>query len=212
MPERLKHISLMKNSILFFLFLASSLQAQTVTKSFVLSIDGVNYLEVTRTTAEDGLSYTETANLVGPAASLASDQADKIEGQMRSLAESAYRVSFTNKYLKVAEKSDSLILALTTISPLKVILARYQAALLAPGWTIDQGGGLGFQALAFTINAQNNLRYSIAGAATKAATTFGPIIVLKNYPASPTDAAFYISENGQRYFTLPNRAVVIKKP
>jgi len=41
---------------------------------------------------------------------------------------------------------------------------------------------------------------------------YGAVIRLNNYPAAPTDTDFFLSENGNRYFSLPNRNVKIKKP
>jgi hypothetical protein len=52
----------------------------------------------------------------------------------------------------------------------------------------------------------------VNGGSTKNATTYGAVIRLKNYPSSPTDTDFYLAESGNRFFSLPNRAVVIKKP
>lgn len=198
----------MKNILFFFLF-AFSLQAQTTTKNFVLSGDGINYLEITRVTNEDGFSYSETAALVGPAAALAGDQADKVLRTMSELAAEAYTVSFTKRTISEATKADSVILAITAISPLKVIQDRNAALLLTPGWTIENGA---IQTLVFTINAQGNLRYSVNGAATKSASIYGDVIRLRNYPSAPTDTDFYISENGRQYFNLPNREKKIKKP
>ena len=202
----------MKNITLLFILFSLSAPAQTITKSFVLSSDATNYLEVTRTTAEDGLSYTETATLVGPAAALAGDQADKILQRMDALAQASYIVSNTNKRLTEEARADSIILAITTFSPLKVIQDRYQSVLLQPGWTIDQGAGAGFVSLVFTVNASGVLRYSVNGAATKQATVYGSIIKLQNYPASGQNTNFFLSENGRSYFSLPGRTVVIKKP
>ena len=72
--------------------------------------------------------------------------------------------------------------------------------------------GAGFVSLAFTINGSNNLRYSINGAATKAATTYGSVLTLFGYPSTGSNTDFYLAENGKNYFSLPNRAAVIKKP
>jgi hypothetical protein len=203
----------MKNITLLFLLCSLSAHAQTTTKSFVLSTDGVNYLEVTRTTADDGLSYSEYATLVGPASALAADQADKIEARMSNIAASAYVVSLTSRRLNEEAKVDSVINALTTLSPLKVIQDRYQAALTASGWTIDQGAGAGFVPLVFTVNGSGVLRYSVNGAATKQATIYGgSLIKLFNYPSSGTNTSFYLDESGKKYFSLPNRGSIIKKP
>lgn len=201
----------MKNTIIFLLLLCNLFaQAQTTTKSFVLSSDGINYLEVTRTTSEDGLSYTETAALVGSATALAADQADKIEQRMAALAAQAYAVSFSSRRIKEEAHADSAITALTTLSPLKVIQDRYQQKLLTAGWQIDQGAG--FLPLVFTVSGQGVLRYSINGAATKVANMYGGILKLRSFPSGTTDTEFFLAEDGKRYFALPNRAVIIKKP
>lgn len=201
----------MKYTILLFLLCSLFAQAQTVTKSYVLGTDGTTYFEVTTTTQEDE-SATTTKVMVGPAASLAADQADKIEAKVRELSNAAFTVSRANARLGEINTVDADILALTTVSPLKAIQARYASSLTAPGWTIDKGAGAGFEALVFTINAQNNLRYSIAGSATKAATTYGSVITLFGYPSTGSNTDFYLAENGKNYFSLPNRSVVIKKP
>lgn len=50
------------------------------------------------------------------------------------------------------------------------------------------------------------------GGAAKNAKMYGSMIRLMNYPASPTDTEFFLSENGLRYMSLPNKNVQIKKP
>ena len=196
---------------LFILLFASLLQAQTTTKTYVLGTDNVTYFEVTTVTQEDE-SATTTKVRVGPAASLAADQADKIEAKSRELANAAFAVSRSNARLAEINTVDADILALTTVRPLKTIQARYASSLTAPGWTIDKGAGAGFEALVFTINAQNNLRYSIAGSATKAAIIYGDVLTLSGYPSAGSNTDFYLAENGKNYFSLPNRSEVIKKP
>lgn len=181
----------------------------STTRDFVLGADQITYFEVTRVTYEDN-SYNETSALVGPAAALTADQADKIEGIMRSLASDSYRVSRTRSILTEANDVDADIFAITAVSPLKVIQDRYQAALLEPGWTIDDGTG--FVPIVFNVTAQGVLRYNVNGTGAKVAKMYGPVLRLKNYPASPNDTDFFLSENGNQYFSLPNRNVKIKKP
>lgn len=196
---------------LFLLLFASLLQAQTTTKSYVLGTDNVTYFEVTTVTQEDE-SATTTKVRVGPAASLAADQADKIEAKARELSNAAFAVSRANARLGEINTVDADILALTTVSPLKTIQARYASNLTAQGWTIDKGAGAGFEAMTFTINGSNNLRYSIAGSATKAATIYGDVLTLAGYPSAGSNTDFYLAENGRNYFSLPNRLSVIKLP
>lgn len=196
---------------LFLLLFSSFLQAQTTTTDFQLGTDGVTYYQLITVTQDDG-SYVTTANIVGPASALAADQADKIEAKARELANAAFVVSKANLRLNEITTVDANITTLTTVSPLKTITARYASRLMASGWNIDKGSGLGFESLVFTIDGSNNLRYSIAGAATKPATIFGDVITLGGYPVTGTNLDFYMSENGENYFSLPNRSVIIEKP
>ena len=196
--------------ILFFLLFAKIAAAQTITKEYVLGSDNETYFEIVTITQDDESAVT-TKTLVGPASSLAGDQADKIEATTRELSAQAFAVSKVNGRINEIGATDATILALTTVSPLKVIQERYAAALTALGWTIDRGDGNGFVSLVFTINGQNNLRYSIAGSATKAATVYGDIITLGGFPSTGTNTEFYLNETGLRYFSLPNRAAQIKK-
>jgi len=181
----------------------------STTRNFVLDNDNVTYFEVTRVTYDDD-SYTETAIPVGPAAALTADQADKIEGHARTLASDSLRVSRARQIISDINATDANITAITTVSPLKVIQGRYQADLLEPGWTIDEGAG--FVPIVFNVTAQGVLRYNVNATGAKQATIYGAVLRLKNYPASPTDTDFFLSENGNQYFSLPNRNVKIKKP
>ena len=181
----------------------------STTRTFVLDDDLITYFEVTRITYDDD-SYTETAIPVGPAAALTADQADKIEGNARTLASDSLRVSRARQIISDINATDTNITAITAVSPLKVIQDRYQTALLEPGWTIDEGAG--FIPVVFTVTAQGVLRYNINATGAKNAVIYGAVLRLKNYPASPTDTDFFLSENGNQYFSLPNRSVKIKKP
>ncbi len=195
---------------LIFILFAATLQAQTTTKSFVLQPDGATYFEVVRITNDDG-TYTEAASLVGPLTALATDQADKIETKMKGLAAAAFTVSFANRTIREVVSIDSLINSITTISALRLIQDRYQSELLTSGWTIDIGTGT-FTNLVFTINGQGNLRYSVAGGATKSAIIYGSVIRLQGFPSTGVNTDFFLNENGSRYFSLPNRLAIIKKP
>ena len=181
----------------------------TTVKSYVLGTDNTNYFEVVTVTYDDE-SQDITKRKVGPADQLAGDQADKIISDMRTLAASAQQVSKAKTVLNEAGNTDTTITTLTTVSPLKNIQDRYQSELTANGWTIDEGAG--FLPLVFTVNNSGVLKYSVNGASTKNAVMYGAVIRLKNYPPGPTDTDFYLADNGNKYFSLPNRAVIIKKP
>lgn len=178
-------------------------------KTYVLGTDNTTYFEVITITYDDE-SQDVTKRRVGPATELANDQADKIERDMLTLAQSSYYVARAKSIINDAGTTDATINTLTGVSPFKKIQDRYQVALLTAGWTIDEGAG--FVPLVFTVNAQGALRFSINGAATKPAKIYGAVIRLNNYPASPIDTDFHLAENGNKYHSLPNKAVVIKKP
>lgn len=182
----------------------------TTTKQYILAADGVNYLEVTTVTEDNG-AYTATATLVGPADALAADYADKIEAQANFIAGAGYAVSFANRDLNDIGTVAGELLTLTGTDPMAVIQSRYEADLLAPGWTIDQGAG--FVPLVFTVTAGGLLKYSIDGGATANATIYGGgLIRLMKYPTAGSNAEFYNDGSTGKYFSLPNREVIIKKP
>lgn len=181
----------------------------TVTRDYVLGADNVTYFEVITTTYDDG-SEDITKRPVGTAAALTGDAADKILGRAATLAADCQRVGRARSILTEFQNEDTEITAITNSSPLKVIQDRYQGELLTPGWQINEGTG--FVAFTFTVNAQGNLRYAVNGGATRAARYYGNVIQLRDYPANNVHTEFFLSDNGNRYFSLPNRAVIIKKP
>ena len=182
----------------------------TTTKQYILAADGINYLEVT-TNTEDSGAYTATATLVGPADALAADYADKIEAQSNFIAGAGYAVSFAKRDLNDIATLSGELLTLTGTDPLLVVQSRYEAELLTPGWTIDTGTGE--LPLVFTVNASGTLRYSIDGAAASNAEVFSAgLIRLRKYPDADTNTEFYNDGGTARFFSLPNRNVIINRP
>lgn len=178
-------------------------------KTFVLGTDGVTYFEVITVTYDDE-GQDVIKRPVGPAIQLTADQADKILQNFTSLANDAARVSRAKKIVLEANTTDDNIFAVTALRPLDVIQARFQAELLAAGWTIDNGAGA--LPIVFTVNAQGVLRYNVNATGAKNAKIYGDVIRLINYPSSPTDTEFFLNDKGNRYYSLPNRAVTIHKP
>lgn len=181
----------------------------SVTRDYVLGADNVTYFEVITTTYDDG-SEDITKRPAGTAAELTGDTADKILGRAATLAADCQRAGRARSILNEIQSEDTEITAITASSPLAVILSRYQSSLLQTGWQIDEGAG--FVSLTFTVNAQGNLRYAVNGGATRAARYYGNVIQLRDYPSNNVHTEFFLSDNGNRYFSLPNRAVIIKKP
>lgn len=89
-----------------------------------------------------------------------------------------------------------------------MILDRYRTELTKAGWTIDEGSG--FVPIVFTVNAQNKLRFSINGAATKSATIYGDFIKFSAYQSTGESEIFYLHPKGDRYFSL--NGLTLKKP
>lgn len=181
----------------------------SIIKTYVLGTDGVTFFEVVTTTYDDE-SQDVTKRRIGGAAELAGDQADKIEATMRGQLNAAYQIALTKRLIQEATAVDADINTLSGASPFKKIQDRYGAIMVKSGWTIDDGAG--FVPMVFTINAQGVLRYAVNGGATKTAKIFGSILRPNNYPSAPTETDFYLTENGNRYFSLPNKAVQIKLP
>lgn len=78
-----------KQITLLFIFCSLFSSAQSTTKTYELGSDGVNFFELTTVTQDDE-SATSTKVRVGPAAALASDQADKIETTTKELSAQAF--------------------------------------------------------------------------------------------------------------------------
>lgn len=179
-------------------------------RTYALGADGVTYFETLTTDYSDG-SQDVRKRPVGKAAVLLQMSCDTIKNVASAMANDAGGISLTKVRLNNLRNGGAAIKAIIGTDPMDKIQADYQAELLAPGWTIDEGGGT-FVPLVFTVNGQGVLRYSINGGTTKTARIYGAVLQLLNYPASPTDTDFFLNESGKRYFSLPNKAVVIKKP
>lgn len=180
-----------------------------VKRDFVLGTDGVTYFEVV-TTDFDNEEQTVVKRLIGPASTLVANQVNAIQSRFSTLARDADNVSRAKSLLNEAGGDAADIKTITGISPLDEIQALLLPKLTASGWTIDDGSGA--VTLEFSTNAQGVLKYSIGGAATKNAIIYGGVIQLKNYPNASTNTEFYLSNSGRRFFSLPNRAVIIKAP
>lgn len=179
-----------------------------ITRTWTLGSDGVTYFE-TVTTDYDNEEQKVVKKLIGKAGKLAEYYADNFEQISQTMATNAAGIARPKRDLNELDGDAADILAITGVDPLLTIQARYEAELLAPGWTIDEGAG--FIPIVFSKNAQGKLRYNVNGTGNKNATIYGKVIQLNNYPVSgPTE--FYLADNGRQYFSLPNKQYKIKKP
>lgn len=185
-------------------------QIETKTTTYTLGADNVTYFEVSVTTFDNGRKET-IENPVGPADILTELVCGRIKNTANSLATDARGISRAKGILNELSGDSAEIATITGgQSPLDKIQAEYQAELLASGWTIDEGSG--FVPIVFSVSAQGQLRYNVNGTGNKNARIYGAVLRLNKYPASPTDTDFFLTENGKRYFSLPNKSVIIKKP
>ena len=180
----------------------------STTTTYILSADGVTYLEKVRTDYDDS-SYNEAAKAIGPADALAEYKADKIRLEAQSLAADTYRVSRARRILNEMIHASDAITTVAGVSPLKTVEAAIKPDLLAAGWTIDDGTGA--VPIVFSENAQKVCKYSVNGAATKNIVVFGSVFRLKNYSGT-TDLDLFQDENGKRFYSLPDRQVILKRP
>lgn len=181
----------------------------SITKQLSIGTDGVTYFETTTTVFDNEESSVRTKR-IGPIVFLESYYADNIEQRAQSMAVNAVSASQQKRLLNEIGTEMDAIATITGKSPLTVVRERYQDVLLASGWEINEGSG--YVPLAFTINAQGNIRYSVNGAATKSADFYGSVIQLNNYPSNGTDTQFFQIETGRKYISLPNRQFTIRKP
>lgn len=182
----------------------------TKTTTYTLGTDNVTYFEVTVTTFDNGRKET-IENPVGGASILTDLVCARIKNGANALATDARGISRA-KYILNELKGDSDEIAAITggQSPMDKIQSEYQDELLTNGWTIDEGAG--FIPVVFSVSAQGQLRYNVNNTGNKNARMYGAVLRLNNYPAAPTDTDFFLTENGKRYFSLPNKNVIIKKP
>lgn len=182
----------------------------TKTRTYLLGVDGVTYFEVITTDYDNG-GQDVIKRPVGTASVLTDLVCASIKNTANALATDARGISRARYILNELSGDSGEIQAITGgVSPLEKIQAEHQAELLAPGWTIDEGAG--FVPIVFSVSGQGQLRYNVNGSGNKNARIFGAVLRLNNYPTAPTDTDFYLSDNGRRFFSLPNKAVIIKKP
>lgn len=184
-------------------------EISNIDRQFVLGSDGVTYFEVT-TTNYTNEEQTVSKRLIGLASVLLQTVSGDIQNKAATLARDADNVSRAKRAALDWIGDDTDIKSITGFSPLKQIQDAFEAALTAAGWIINDGSG--DLPIVFSVNAQGQLKYNINGTGNKNATLFGAVIRLNNYPAAPTDTEFFLSLNGKRFFSLPNRAAVIKTP
>lgn len=174
----------------------------------IVDVNGVFFL-ITRKDFEDG-EYTEDAKRLGNSIQVRRRYADELSQQAQSLAASIDPISRYKKVIGDMKSTDDTVQTAVGEKASTLLLLENKDDLETPGWTIRESEGGAFVQIEFQVNAQNNLRYTVNGGATKTADFFGAVMRLRNYPASPADMDMYRLSNGN--YTNSDRSVVIRRP
>lgn len=200
----------MKNILLFLCLMPLALAAQNdepVSDTSYITLQSGKFYEVRTSFYQDGEEIT-TKSLIGDTAQLVQAMQDRITSKAASLAVDARYLSTARKQLTVLNRESDAVKNLTGIDPLKKIQDERIAPLLIAGWKIRRDGTT--SDLEFTVSAQGNLRYAINAGSTKAATLFGDVIRLKNYPSNGNDTDLFLLRNGN--FVNLDRSTILRPP
>lgn len=200
----------MKNLLIFFLlspFFLAAQNGEPVSDTSYLVKQGVQFFEVKTSTYQDGSELT-TKTLIGDTAALVQATRDRITSKAATMAVDIRFVSTFKKQITTLVRESNDVLALTGIDPQKAVQDEHSAPFLIAGWTIKRDGTT--DPVAFTVNGQGNLRFSVNGAATKAGQLFGNALRLKNYPSNGTDTDMYRLPNG--VYVNADRSVILRPP
>lgn len=168
---------------------------------------GANFYEVRTTFYPDGEEVTYK-DFIGDSSALVEGMKARITSKAASLAIDVSYTSTAKKQLTGLIRESNDVLSLTGIDPMQAVQDENVGPFLADGWTIRRDDVT--SPIAFTVNAQNNLRYAVNGGATKAANLFGRVIRLRNYPSNGVDTDMFLMKNGN-YVNL-DRSTVLRPP
>ncbi|MBK8706620.1 MAG: hypothetical protein IPN33_25625 [Saprospiraceae bacterium] len=153
------------------------------------------FFRVIRREYEDG-SYEERSERLGTALVVQQTYADTLKQQAQSLASSVEGVSKNKKVIGDMKDTDDTIATAAGSRPTDLITTELKADFETSGWTIRETEGGAFVPVVFVVNAQNNLRYTVNGAAAKTADCFGAVLRLRNYPTTGNSTDMYRISNG----------------
>jgi len=118
-----------------------------------------------------------------------------------------YVSTFRRQFSELLREADA-VKALTSIDPQRLVQDENASPFLESGWTIRRDGAS--SDIAFTVNAQGALRFTVGGAGSKAALLIGSGLRLKNYPSNGTDTDLFALQNG--VWVNSDRSTVLRPP
>lgn len=199
----------MKNILFVLCFCPLFLFAQRETKTDTTWIENTGgvFFGVHRIVYQnDEETYTKT--MIGDTARLANNQIERIVTQAQSMAKDAAVVSTFKRRLADLKRESAAVLTASGVSPIDTVQKRFVSQFLVSGWTIRQAGTI--TDISFNVTNGGNLRYTIAGQATKGADLFGDVLILNQYPAAGSQVELY--RNSERNYMSVDRSVVIREP
>lgn len=199
----------MKN-ILLLLFFPLFLTAQTgspVLDTSYFEKQGGTFFEIKKQVFQDGSEQT-WKTVIGDSAAFVTAAKNRLVSQSTTMAVDVRHVSTYSRRMKELLREADQVRTLTGTDPQRLIQDEMQSVFLAGTWSIKRDGTT--SDVVFTINGQGALRFSVAGAATKAALVIGDAIRLKNYPANGGDTDVFRLPNG--VWVNVDRSVVLRPP
>ncbi|MCB0541911.1 MAG: hypothetical protein KDC70_00250 [Saprospiraceae bacterium] len=119
--------------------------------------------------------------LIGDTMTVYNNAFDRFRNEGVRMANDAREASRFDTYITRMLQEGNFLFASTGRDVLDSLAATYAGPLLITGWTIDDGGPSGALDIAFTINANGQLRYQIAGFSARNAFIFSNTMRLQNY-------------------------------
>ena len=172
---------------------AFSQSGEPVSDTSYITKQGNLFYETKMSVYQDGSEIT-TKTLIGDTTALVQAAKDRLTSRATSMAVDVRYVSTFRKQFSALLRESDVVLALTGIDPQKAVQNENAAPFLQDGWKIKRDGAT--SDIAFTVNGQGALRYSINAGATKAALLIGSALRLKNYPSNGTDTDLFVLPGG----------------
>lgn len=198
----MKHIF----SILSILFCLNAAQAQifaTLDTSYREAANGKFY-GVRIVEYNDGTGST-SRTLLGDTTTIFTAYLNAFQSQSGQMATDAREASrFGRDITKLKQQNDEALTA-TGRDVLDTITAKQAGPLLLSGWVVKDTAGT--KNVAFTVNANGQLRYTITGFATRNADLFGGVLRLNNYLSTGQDVDFFKAVSGN-WFTIDDKTKI----
>lgn len=192
----------MKN-ILILLFLPAFLNGQTfATKdtSYRVSSNG-KFFNVREVEYSDGTGST-VRTLIGDTLTIFSAYLQDFQVQTAQMAADARKASRFGKDITTLLNQSGEAFAITGRDVLDTITARQAGPLLLSGWIVKDTSGT--KDVEFFVNANGQLRYTVAGFQTRNADLFGGVLRFNNYLSSGQHVDLFKAVSGN-WFTIDDK-------